>query len=104
MVWPVLCSLMVKSRGVNDLSYQPPETLTKELLNYWLKNAEKFGTMESIVEWWLLEHRIQKATEEVRFVLADLVTKDFVLERQQADGRISYQLNRQKESEIRAWL
>jgi hypothetical protein len=78
--------------------------LTQELLDYWVHHPETQGTLEAIVEWWLLEQRIQRAVEEVRSVLGELVRKDFVVERRQADGRICYRLNREREAEIRAWL
>jgi hypothetical protein len=74
------------------------------LLGYWIHHPEAQGTVEAIVEWWLLEQRIQQAAADVRSVLTDLVAKDLVVERQQADGRICYRLNREKEAEIRAWL
>ena len=92
------------SQCVNDLPSRSLGPLTHELLDYWIQNPEAQGTVESIVEWWLLEQRIQQAAAEVRQVLTELVGKDFVVERRQADGRICYQLNRAREAEIRAWL
>ena len=90
---------------VNDLrALDRRSSLTEDLLDYWIRYPEAQGTVEAIVEWWLLEQRIQQATADVRFVLTELVAKAFVVERQQADGRICYRLNRQREAEIRAWL
>ena len=57
-----------------------------------------------MVEWWLLEHEIRRAVAEVRTTLADLIKKNFVVEHQQADGRNRYELNREKEKDIRNWL
>jgi len=62
------------------------------------------GTVEAIVEWWLLERRIEQATIELRSVLSDLVAIGFVVRRQESDGRIHYLLNREKEGAIIAWL
>jgi len=76
----------------------------QELLRHWIQHPEALGTLEAIVEWWLLEQRIQWATAEVRPVLAALVGKGFVVERQHGDGRICYRLNPEKEGEIRAWI
>ena len=89
---------------VNDLPPQPPRPLTRELLGYWIHHPDAVGTLEAMIEWWLLEHRIQEATIELRSVLSDLVANGFVVRRQQADGRIYYQLNMEKEVAMIAWL
>jgi hypothetical protein len=89
---------------VNDWPTQPPGPLTGELLEYWIQHPEAMGTVEAMVEWWLLEHRIQQATIELQSVLSDLVENGFVVRRQEADGRTYYQLNREKETAIIAWL
>jgi hypothetical protein len=90
---------------VNDSRFQGrPGSLTQRLLDYWVQYPEAQGTLEAIVEWWLLEQRIQQAATEVRSVLSELVAHGVVVERQQPDGRICYRLNREKEAEIRAWL
>ena len=87
----------------NSLS-QPPRPLARELLDYWIHHPEAQDTEESIVEWWLLQNRIQQAVVEVRCVLTELIERDFVIARPQADGRNRYQLNRPKEREIQSWL
>ena len=89
---------------MNDLPPQPPGFLKHDLLDYWIDHPEAQGTEEAIVEWWLLEHRIQRAMAEVSSVLTELVARGFVVEQQRADGRAYYQLNRARETEIRAWL
>ena len=89
---------------VNHLPPQPPGPLTRELLGYWIHHPEAMGTVEAMVEWWLLEHRIERTTIKLRSVLSDLAANGFVVQRQEADGRIYYQLNREKEAEIMAWL
>ena len=89
---------------VNEVKFEAPGPLTQQLLDYWIEHPEAQGTVEAIVEWWLLEQRIRQAADEVGAVLVELVAKDFVLERQQADGRVCYGLNREKKAEIRAWL
>ena len=83
---------------------EPAGSLTRELLGYWMLHPQALGTLEAIVEWWLLEYRIQRAAVEVRSVLADLTAKKFIVERRQADGRSRYELNQGKENEIRHWL
>jgi hypothetical protein len=75
-----------------------------ELLDYWIHHPEAQGTEEAIVEWWLLEHRIQRGVAEVRFILTELLARGFIVERRQSDGRNCYRLNRQKDEQIRAWF
>jgi hypothetical protein len=89
---------------VSNLASEPLEPLAKELLIYWLQHSAKFGTLESIVEWWLLEHRIQQAALEVRAVLEKLVATGIVVQWQEADGRDYFRLNRDRKDEIRAWI
>lgn len=89
---------------MNDRPSQPPNPLTPELLDYWTKHPEAQWTIEAIVEWALLEQQIRKAVADVRSALADLVARDFVTERRQADGRIFYLLNKEKAAEIGAWI
>jgi hypothetical protein len=103
--WQSHClNLLATNQHVNASSFERPDPMTQQLLDYWIQHPEAQSTVEAIVEWWLLEQRIQKAAEEVRPLLAELVAKEFVLERRQADGRICYRLNRDKEAEVRAWL
>ena len=83
---------------------EPTGSLTRELLGYWILHPKALGTLEAIVEWWLLEYRIQRAAGEIRSVLAELIAKQFVVERRQADGRSRYELNQGKADEIRHWL
>ena len=102
--WYGQCSGGTSSQCVNHLPPQPPGPLTRELLGYWIQHPEALDTVEAIVEWWLLEHRIQQATVELQSALSGLVANGFVVRQQEADGRIYYQLNREKEAEIIAWL
>jgi Fe2+ or Zn2+ uptake regulation protein len=89
---------------VNDSHTKPPDRLTEDLLDYWVRHPQAEATIEAIVEWWLLEQRIQQAAFEVESVLGTLVEQGFVVEHRQADGRIRYRLNREREAEIRGRL
>ena|ERR1044071_1768843 len=102
MAWPVLPRITIQC--VSHLPAQPPRLLTRELLEYWMRHPDAASTVEAMVEWWLLEHRIEQATSEVRSVLSELVANGFVVKRQEADGRIYYRLNREKAAAIIAWL
>ena len=78
--------------------------IADKVLAYLVQHPQARDTMEGIVEWWLLEQRIQCAIAEVEAALSDLVRNDFLITRQCSDGRISYGLNREKEREIRRHL
>jgi hypothetical protein len=101
---------------VNHVPSESPEPLTKQILRCWLQDSEKFGTVESIAEWWLLEQQIRRAESwlleqqtqrtpvKVRAVLEKLVSTGLVERWIEADGRIYYRLNRDKKCEARAWV
>jgi hypothetical protein len=74
------------------------------MLRCWLEDSERFGTLESIVEWWLLEQRIRQTAVEVGDALEKLVAAGLVVQWQEADGRIYFRLNRERESEVRMWI
>ena len=88
------------SRGVDDQGCP----IADKVLAYLVQHPQARDTMEGIVEWWLLEQRIQRATTDVETALSDLVRKDFLITHHCSDGRISYGLNREKEREIRRHL
>lgn len=88
---------------MNSPTAQSLDPVTQRLLDYWSQHPAQESTVEAIVEWWLLEQRIQETVEEVRFALSELVKQGFVWEHAQADGRIRYSLNREKEDQVRAW-
>jgi hypothetical protein len=93
------------TQHVNDLPLRRGEcSLTQKLLDYWTQHPEAQGTLEAIVEWWLLEQRIQQAAADVRTALSTLVAKGLVVEQRRPDGRIFYRLNREKQAKIRARL
>ena len=89
-----------RSRGVDDQGCP----LADKVLAYLVQHPQARDTTEGIVEWWLLEQRIQCAIADVEAALSDLVRKDFLITHQCSDGRISYGLNREREREIRRHL
>lgn len=95
------CPVRGIRRRVNDPVHETTRPVTHQLLDYWEQHPEAEGTVESIVEWWLLEQRIQDAATEIRSVLNELVAKNLVVERRQGDGRLCYRLNRNSQGEAR---
>jgi hypothetical protein len=57
------------------------------ILSYLSDHPQAQDTMEGIVEWWLLEQRIKRATTQVKSTLAQLVAEGLVTAREGAAGR-----------------
>ena len=76
-------------------SPQPPRALAQKLLAYWAKHPEAFGTVESIVEWWVLEQQIGEAVHDVEATLNELVKRGLVIRCRNPDGRTLYRLNQE---------
>jgi hypothetical protein len=79
-------------------------SITHDVLSYMLENTAAKDTLEGIVEWWLLERKIERNTAEVKSVLDELAAKDLIVEFRAPDSRIHYQINRSKQTEIVALL
>jgi flagellar biosynthesis/type III secretory pathway protein FliH len=61
-------------------------------------------SLEGIVEWWLLEQKIEVATEEVRQAIESLVANEFLIERETTDSQLRYHVNPDKLDEVREVL
>lgn len=72
-----------------------------EILAYLTEHPHAQDTVEGIVEWWLLEQRMTRATTQVKAALKQLTDENYVLTRTDRAGRVYYQINRQKLNEIR---
>jgi hypothetical protein len=75
-----------------------------EVLGYLADHPQAQDTVEGIVEWWVIEQRIKRATTQVKATLAQLVAEELVIARQGTAGRIYYRVNRQKLRNIRRVL
>lgn len=73
--------------------------LAKEILSYLARNPEADDTLEGIVQWWLLEHRIRTRTSQVQEALAELVELG-LLSRTHTSGRIRYRVDPAHRREI----
>jgi hypothetical protein len=78
--------------------------IAHDVLSYMLAHKRAHDTLEGIVEWWLLEKKIERNTAEVKSVLDELSTKKLIVESRAADNRIRYRVNRRKQTEIVALL
>jgi len=73
-------------------------------LTYLAEHPDSNDTLEGIVEWWLMERRIQYAIAKVKDALSELVAEGFVLENKGRDARTHYRINRRKHGEIQTLL
>ena len=78
--------------------------IARDVLTYLTEHPEAQDTFEGIVEWWLLEQKLQRQTAEVKAVLDDLAAQKLILERRAGDSRTHYRLNRRKVKAINAFL
>ena len=78
--------------------------IAHDVLSYMLENVAAQDTLEGIVEWWLLEKKIQHNTAEVKSVLDELSEKNLIVEFKAPESRVRYRINRNKKTEIVAFL
>lgn len=76
----------------------------RDVLGYLTDNPDAQDTLEGIVEWWLLERRIESRTVKVQEALAELVASGLIVERQGSDSRLRYSINAEKQEQIRALI
>ena len=73
-------------------------------MSYLSEHATAQDTFDGIVEWWLLEQKINRQTRQVQKVLDELVAKKLISSRTASDSRIHYRINKRKAREIRTLL
>ncbi|HLG14194.1 MAG TPA: hypothetical protein VJH03_06790 [Blastocatellia bacterium] len=78
--------------------------IARDVLSYLIDNPDAQDTLEGIIEWWLLERKIESRTTNVKEALAELVTTGMILERKGTDLRVRYVINSSKLDEIRGLL
>ena len=78
--------------------------IARDVLSYLADNPQAQDTLEGIVEWWILQRRIESQTAKVKSVLAELAAKGFILERKGSDSQVRYLINGHKQEEIRVLL
>ena len=87
-----------------DLYSNEKSHVVYEILTYLADHPDSSDTLEGIVQWWLLERKINHKIENVKEALAELAAKGLVLENRGRDGRIHYRINGRKHGEIQALL
>ena len=79
-------------------------SMAREVLAYLSEHPNAQDTLTGILQWWLLERRIQQWTATVQAALDELVEEGMILKRQDRVGEMIYQVNHHKLSAIRARL
>jgi hypothetical protein len=74
------------------------------ILWYLLKHPDAQDTLEGIVHWWLVAHMIETRTNIVKEAIAELVSRQFLLEDQGKDLRPRYRINRSRVEQIKPVL
>jgi hypothetical protein len=77
------------------------QRLACQLLTYMADNPDAEDTFEGIVEWWLLQQRIEYEMNRVKDALSFLVSNHLLLEQSGLDSRVFYRLNKSKLEDIR---
>lgn len=78
--------------------------IARDILGYLSAHTAAQDTLEGILEWWLLEQRIERETRRVQKVLDELVARKLISARTARDKRTHYRINRRKVKEIRTVL
>ncbi len=66
------------------------DAVAGEILSYLAKHPQANDTLEGIVEWWLLQQKIDYQTRVVREALAELVERGFLVKEVTKDLRVHY--------------
>jgi len=74
--------------------------LLRDVLQCFARFPQREDTLSGIVEWWLMENRIEWCVVEVQAALDELVTQGFVLTWSSADGQKRYRANPKRQKNI----
>jgi len=72
----------------------------RDILEYLAEHPDACGTIEDIVEWWILEASIRRATNEAKAAVERLVASGVVCADKLSDGKTYYSMNRENLNQI----
>ncbi len=75
-----------------------------DILRYLSSHPHAQDTLEGIVEWWLLQQRIENTLRAARAAIAKLLAEKLIVCRSGRDGRQYYKVNRGKSERIQQLL
>ena len=79
------------------------QRIARDILAYLAEHPDAQDTLKGIAEWWLSEPAATQNIALVEEALADLVEREWVIERA-CEGALTYKLNRRRLKEITAFL
>jgi hypothetical protein len=79
-------------------------SLTYQVLSYLAENPKAEDSLEGVLQWWLLQQRIEFEMNRVKQALEELAIRNFVIEVKGPDNRIFYRINESRRNEIDAFL
>ncbi|MCI0693343.1 hypothetical protein L0337_15225 [candidate division KSB1 bacterium] len=88
----------------NNSTKEGSTELARRILQHLQANPQARDTLEGIVEWWLLQERIEEAVEQVLKAITWLVTKGYLLEKKVPGSRTLYEINPSQRDEIGEFL
>lgn len=74
--------------------------LSLKILNYLLENPRAEDTLEGIVQWWILEKKIDQRIEEVKKAIQFLASQGLVVEVKDRGPRVLYKMNQDRLQDI----
>jgi hypothetical protein len=85
-------------------NYRDKSEIAREIMAYLAEHPDAQDTLDGIVQWWLLEQRIQYQKTMVKETLGELVKTGFIVEYQMENSLTSYRVNQGKKKEIEEFL
>ena len=80
------------------------EQTSYEILSYLKDHPDAQDTLEGVVEWWVLQQKLETRALQVQSVLGELVDRGLVMERKGKDHRSHYRINRRRLRQIKLLL
>jgi len=78
-------------------SFSEKDAAAGEILSYLANHPQANDTLEGIVEWWLLQQKIEYQTKVVSEALADLVERGFLVKEVTKDSRVHYRATEKRD-------
>ncbi len=75
-----------------------------KVLGYLVKRPLAKDTLQGIAQWWILKEHINHSVEEVSAALDVLMSKGFVITKENLGQEKCYQINKEKAGEIKRVL
>lgn len=83
---------------------RPKVEISKEILNYFLRNPNAADDLEGVARWRLLNETIDRSVEETKTALEWLVKQGFLVKAARSSTSTMYLLNRQASERARSFL